>query len=60
MRTYAMAQRPSSVRRQLIPLNDFFSRTTGPVSTKLGRKHALGMGIQICSNKGAGAQKGAK
>jgi len=34
-------------------LNDFFSRTTRSISTKLGRKHAWGMGIQICSNKGA-------
>jgi len=23
-----------------------------PISTKLGRKHACGMEIQICSNKG--------
>jgi len=29
-------------------------KTTGPISTKLGRKHAWGMGIQICSNKEAG------
>jgi len=48
-----MAQRPS-VRRQLFSLNDFFSRTTRPISTKFRRKHAWGMGIQICSNKGAG------
>jgi len=63
MRAYAMAERPSSicpssvrpsVLRQLFPLNDFFSRTTRPISTKLGRKHAWGMDIQICSNKGAG------
>jgi len=38
----------------MFPLNDFFSRTTLPISTKLGRKHAWRMGIQICSNKGAG------
>jgi len=44
---------PSGLR-QLFPLNDFFSRTIRPISTKLGRKHAQGMGIQICSNKGAG------
>ena len=30
----------------------FFSRTTGPISTKLGTKHPLMMGIQVCSNKG--------
>jgi len=30
----------------------FFSRTTMPISIKLGRKYAWGMGIQICSNKG--------
>jgi len=43
-------------RRRLLtfPLIDFFSRTTGPNSTKLGRNHAWGMGIQLCSNKGAG------
>jgi len=43
-----------SVWLQLFPLNHFFSRTTRPISTKLGRKHAWGMRIQICSNKGAG------
>jgi len=43
-----------AVRRQLFPLNNFFLRTTNPISTKLGRKHTWGMGIQICSNKGAG------
>jgi len=34
-------------------LKEIFSRTTRPISTKLGRKHAWEMGIQICSNKGA-------
>jgi len=33
-------------------LKKIFSRTTRPISTKLGRKHAWEMGIQICSNKG--------
>jgi len=42
----------------LVPLNDFFSRTTRPISIKLGRKHAWRMGIKICSNKGAGPNKG--
>jgi len=51
MRAYAMAQHPASAQSQLFPLNDFFSRTTRPIST---RKHAWGMGIQICSNKRAG------
>jgi len=32
----------------------FFSRTTRPISTKQGRKHAWKMGIQICSKKGTG------
>jgi len=54
MRAYAIAQHPSSIQCQLYPLNDFFSRTTRPISTRLGRKHSRGMGIQICSNKGAG------
>jgi len=31
-----------------------FSRTTRPISTKLGRKDAWGIRIHICSNKGAG------
>jgi len=53
MRAYGMAQRPS-VRRQLFPLKDFFSRTTRPISIKLGRKHAWGIGIQFSSNIGAG------
>jgi len=44
----------SSVRRQLFPLNDFFSRTTRPISTKLGRNDAWENGIQIYSNKEAG------
>jgi len=47
-------RRMSSVRRQLFPLNDFFSRTTRPISTKLGRNHSWQMGIQICSNQGTG------
>jgi len=38
----------------LVPLNNFFSRTTLPISTKLGWNHDWGMGIQICSNNGAG------
>jgi len=49
----SIVRRPS-VRRQIFPSNDFLSRTTWPISTKLGRKHASGMGIQTGSNKGAG------
>ena len=30
----------------------FFSRTTGPISAKLGTKYSLMKGIQICSNEG--------
>ena len=30
----------------------FFSRITGPVSTKLGAKHPWVKGIQVCSNEG--------
>ena len=30
----------------------FFSRTTGPISTKLGKGHPWVMGIQVCSNEG--------
>jgi len=63
MRAYAMAQRLSSIWRQLFPLKDFFSRTTRPISTKHGRKHAWGMGIRFVQIKGLapfGAQYGAK
>jgi len=43
------------VRRLLtFHIFNFFSETTVPISTKLCRKHAWGMGIKICSNKGAG------
>jgi len=38
----------------MIKICFFVSRTARPISTKLGRKHAWGMEIQICSNKGAG------
>jgi len=34
----------ASVLPQLFPLNDFFSRTTRPISTKFDRKHAWGDG----------------
>ena len=33
-------------------LENFFSRTTGPISTKLGTKYPWVKGIQVCSNKG--------
>ena len=31
---------------------DFFSRTVGPILTRLGTNHSLGEGIQVCSNEG--------
>jgi hypothetical protein len=31
---------------------DFFSRTTGPILTKLGTNHPWVEGIQVCSNEG--------
>jgi hypothetical protein len=31
---------------------DFFSRTTGPILTKLGTNHPWREGIQVCSNEG--------
>ena len=36
----------------------FFSRTTGPISTKLGTKHPWVKGIQVCSNEGPYLLKG--
>ena len=32
-------------------LKIFLSRTTGPISTKLGTKHPWMKGIQVCSNE---------
>jgi len=53
-RAYGIEQQPSSVRQaSTSSLNDFFSRTNGPISIKLGRKHAWGMEIQMYTNKGA-------
>ena len=34
-------------------LKIFFSRTTEPISTKLGTKHPWVKGIQVCSNEGS-------
>jgi hypothetical protein len=31
---------------------DFFSRTTGPISTRLGTDHPWGKGFQVFSNEG--------
>jgi hypothetical protein len=31
---------------------DFFSRTTGPILTRLGTNHPWVEGIQVCSNEG--------
>jgi hypothetical protein len=33
-------------------LKIFFSRTTGPILTRLGTNYPWGKGIQICSKKG--------
>ena len=41
-----------SVRLQNFHIFIFFSRTTGPISTKLGTKHPRVKGIQVCSNEG--------
>ena len=35
-------------------LKNFFSGTTGPISTKLGTNHPWEMGIQVCSKDGTG------
>jgi hypothetical protein len=54
----SFSDRPSSVVRLSVRLSvnfhifDFFSRTTGPISTKLATNHPWGEGIQFCSNEG--------
>jgi len=45
------AFRPS-VQRQPFHLNNLFSRTTRPISTKLSRKHAWGWGLRFVQTKG--------
>jgi hypothetical protein len=52
------SDRPLSVVRPSVRLSvnfyifDFFSRTTGPILTRLGTNHPWGEGIQVCSNEG--------
>ena len=41
------------VKLHLPCLQIFFSRTTGPIFTKLGTKHPWLMGTQVCSNEGS-------
>ena len=40
------------VSLQTCPIFEFFSRTTGPILTKLGIKLPWVKGIQVCSNEG--------
>jgi len=42
----------ASVVRQLFPLNNFFSRTTEPNATKLGRKYHWAWGFRFVKIKG--------
>jgi hypothetical protein len=52
------SDRPLSAVRLSVRLSvnfyifDFFSRTTGPILTRLGTNHPWGKGIQVCSNEG--------
>ena len=43
-----------SVRLLTFHIFDFFSRTAGPNSTKLGTHHPWVKGLQVCSNEGPG------
>ena len=46
------------VKKKLTKLKKIFSyRTSGPISTKLSKKHPLVKGIQVCSNEGATPSK---
>ena len=38
--------------RKLFTFSSSFSRTTGPISTKLSKRHPWVEGIQVCSNEG--------
>jgi hypothetical protein len=44
--------RPSVCLSVNFNIFDFFSRTYGPILTRLGTNHPWGEGIQVCSNKG--------
>ena len=36
---------------------DFFSRTIGPILTRLGTNHPWGKGIEVCSNEGCSQER---
>jgi hypothetical protein len=54
------SDRPLSIRQNILSfclsvnfyIFNFFSRTTGPILTRLGTNHPWGKGIQVCSNEG--------
>jgi len=48
VRAYGMVQLPSIRPALTVYFNSFFSRTTSPISVKLGRNNAMLKGIQFC------------
>jgi hypothetical protein len=47
-----LSVRPSDRLSVNFYILDFFSRTTGPILTRLGKHRLLGVGFHICSNEG--------
>jgi hypothetical protein len=47
-----LAVRPSVCLSVNFYIFDFFSRSTGPILTRVGTNHPWGEGIQVCSNEG--------
>jgi hypothetical protein len=47
----SFSDRPLSGVRLSVYIFDFFSRTAGPILTRLGTNHPWVKGIQVCSNE---------
>jgi hypothetical protein len=47
-----MGDNHKNVKMGWVHLKIFFSRTTGPILTRLGTNHPWVKGIQVCSKKG--------
>ena len=52
MQGHALPKRQIIIKLDCQLLKIFFSRTTGPISTKLGTEHHWVKGIQVCWNEG--------
>ena len=51
IKCYALFKGEMIMKIHLQHLKIFFTRTTGPISSKLSKKYSLVQGIQVCSNE---------